>query len=127
MCPLVVFNIKPSFTDFTLILYAISFGFSNPTSLRMAQNMYRNSSNFNGKTQLAHNSGPPPPRQRYAIEWRIAGGPLVARQCVLGWQGLKWISVINVNVTGNVSSCCFNIKPLFTDFTLISYAISFGY
>ena len=34
-------------------------------------------------TQLAHNSGPLTARQRYAIQWRIAGGPLVARRCVL--------------------------------------------
>ena len=34
-------------------------------------------------SQVAQNSGPPTARQRYAIKWRIAGGPLVARQCVL--------------------------------------------
>ena len=34
-------------------------------------------------SQLALNSGPRTARQRYAIEWRIAGGPLVARRCML--------------------------------------------
>ena len=34
-------------------------------------------------TQLAYNSGPAAARQRYAIELRIAGGPLVALQCML--------------------------------------------
>ena len=32
-------------------------------------------------SQLAHNVGPPTARQRYAIQWRIAGGPLVALLC----------------------------------------------
>ena len=38
-------------------------------------------------SQLAHIVGPPTARQRYAIQWRIAGGPLVARRCVLAGRG----------------------------------------
>ena len=38
---------------------------------------------------LAHNSGPSTAHQRYAIEWRIAGGPLMARRCVLARQRFR--------------------------------------
>ena len=39
-------------------------------------------------TQLAHIIWPPTARQRYAIQWRIAGGPLVARCFVLAGNTL---------------------------------------
>ena len=37
------------------------------------------------QSQLAHNSGPPTARQ----QWRIAGGPIVARRCMLFGMQLK--------------------------------------
>ena len=41
------------------------------------------------RTQLAHILGPPTTRQRYAIQWRIAGGPSMARCCMLDGDKYK--------------------------------------
>ena len=49
------------------------------------------------RQSLAHIVGPLTARQRYAIKWRIAGGPLVARCCVLAGRELNLASTIRLN------------------------------
>ena len=39
--------------------------------------------------RVAYKSGPPTARKRYAIDWRNAGGPLVARRCVLAGYSIN--------------------------------------